>query len=457
MYCLCFLSLSWGLIVFCSSPLLTWAISKYSNGQLIAAEARITPKLDILVDKLDFDLYEIKGGIPDVAGYSRAVKLAWSLKSGEPLIKLSVGPTTIRGIGSFNKTSIFTQNLKDFDFSNVLLNLNVSQLNFENFGTVEEVKAKATLITDLLDITDLSFNASELNLAYFGEYLANGVNGQLKRLSLVMPLGQQNMRISLKSRRVHLVEPSLNVIDLAGDVELFPEEVNISLSIQALNSLRGLGDLSGINIEGSFPTDSNNSNGEVKAKIDFVRLLEDQITFKDVNSELVNNFEKKWWISIAANTEKSEVWSNKVYYGVVPEASVRVKVDFDNEIDEIQSNFSFATANSEAALVRGEGEIEASLINKEALFFCSNLECEFRDINLNYSLFIENEKIEGFSKCDNGPCSINNMTNIASTTKTIEFFNALKNQNLLNPFLVFYLQSAFLSGEKSGKGHEIKF
>ena len=84
------------------------------------------------------------------------------------------------------------------------------------------------------------------------------------------------------------MEPSLNVIDLAGDVELFGGKY---FSRHPGACHRGLGDLNGINIEGSFPPDSNKSNGEVKAKIDFIRLLEDQITFKDVNSELVNNFE----------------------------------------------------------------------------------------------------------------------------------------------------------------------
>ena len=38
----------------------------------------------------------------------------------------------------------------------------------------------------------------------------------------------------------------------------------------------------------------------------------------------------------------------------------------------------------------------ASLVNKEALFFCSNLECEFRDINLKYSIYIR-KKIQGYS------------------------------------------------------------
>ena len=46
---------------------------------------------------------------------------------------------------------------------------------------------------------------------------------------------------------------------------------------------------------------------------------------------------------------------DNIYYGVVPEASVRMKVDFDNKIDAIQSNFSFATADGEIALARGGG------------------------------------------------------------------------------------------------------
>ena len=60
MYGLCFMSLLWAVVVFFGAPFFTWAILKYSDGQLIPSQVRVSPKLDILAEKLDYEFKETK-------------------------------------------------------------------------------------------------------------------------------------------------------------------------------------------------------------------------------------------------------------------------------------------------------------------------------------------------------------------------------------------------------------
>ena len=74
-----------------------------------------------------------------------------------------------------------------------------------------------------------------------------------------------------------------------------------------------------------------------------------------------------------------------------------------------------------------------------------------------YFIDVGGERIDGTTNCLRKPCSIQNMSSKVTTSKTTEFFFSLRDQQLLNPLVLLFLRSAFLSGKQSGQGHEIEF
>ena len=456
MYSLCFVSLFWAVVVFFGAPFFTWAIVKYSDGQLIPSQVRVSPKLDIIVEKLDYEVKETKN-MPAISGYSRAVKFIWSVRKGSPFLQLSFGPTALKDMGSADRISLYTSEIRDFELSKIHLNLKASNLDVEKTGTAKEVTMDGILRVDQSELTDLSLNAFELDLNYHGSYFMAALEGHLDRLSLVVPLSQQILATSLMADSIQLAEAGIDIMDVSGDVDFFNSGAKFSLNIETLKELNLQGDFKNIKTDGIVFTQDNRIESKFKTQVNSVSIFDERLGFRNVNAELIQDFSKNWSLNISAATLKSEIWFENMFYGTMPEASILIAASFDEKMGRLKSNVSFENNMEKGERIFGGGEISVALVTADQVFDCYSQKCDVKDITAKYFIDVGGERIDGTSKCRRKPCSLLTMRSRAVTSKTAEFFFGLRDQNLLNPLVLLFLQSAFLSGKQSGQGHEIEF
>ena len=450
------MSLLWAVVVFFGAPFFTWAILKYSDGQLIPSQVRVSPKLDILAEKLDYEFKETKN-MPAISGYSRAVKFIWSVKKGSPFLQLSIGPTVLKDVGSVDRITIYSSEIRDFELSKILLNLKASNLDIEKTGTAKEVIMDGVLKMDRSELTDLSLNALELDLNYHGSYFMAGLEGHLDRLSLAVPLRQQILAASLMTDSLNLAQAGIDILDVSGKVDFFNSGAKFSLNIEALKELNLQGDFKKIKTEGIVFAQDDKSESKFKTWVNSVSFFDKRLGFRNVNAELLKDFSKNWSLNISAATLKSEIWFENFFYGTMPEASILITASFDEKMGRLKSKVSFENNKEKGERIFGIGEISAALVTADQVLDCYFLECNVRDISVKYFIDVGGERIDGTSSCGREPCSIQTMSSRVATSKTTEFFVGLRDQNLLNPLFVLFLQSAFLSGKQSGQGHEIEF
>ena len=334
------MSLFWAVVIFFGAPFFTWAILKYSDGQLIPSQVRVSPKLDILVEKLDYEFKETKN-MPAISGYSRAVKFTWSVRKGRPFLQLSIGPTALKDVGYADRISVYSSEIRDFDLSNILLNLKASNLDVEKTGTAKEVIMDGILRVDRSELTDLSLNAFDLDLNYHGSYFMAALEGHLDRLSFAVPLSQQILATSLMTDSLHLAEAGIDVIDVNGKVDFFNSGAKFSLNIGTLKELNLQGDFKKIKTEGSIFSQDNRSESKFKTQVNSVSIFDKWLGFRNVNAELIQDFSKNWSLNISADILKSEIWFENMFYGTMPEASVLIAASFDEKMGRLKSNVSF--------------------------------------------------------------------------------------------------------------------
>ena len=97
LYTICFVSLTWGAILFSGPILIKKIIDIYSNGQVVASDITITPELNIKIGRLDYSL-KVSDGRGHRQGFSRSISVFWSVLGQQPLMEAQFGPTILKNI-----------------------------------------------------------------------------------------------------------------------------------------------------------------------------------------------------------------------------------------------------------------------------------------------------------------------------------------------------------------------
>ena len=74
LYIICFLCLSWGAAIFAGPTFLKSFIKSYSNGQLNAYSITVTPKLNVVIGRLEYTKMDASGS-SYLDGFARSVKV----------------------------------------------------------------------------------------------------------------------------------------------------------------------------------------------------------------------------------------------------------------------------------------------------------------------------------------------------------------------------------------------
>jgi hypothetical protein len=152
----------------------------------------------------------------------------------------------------------------------------------------------------------------------------------------------------------------------------------------------------------------------------------------------------------------TEIKLGNRYLGSAPDAS------FDTDIDlsvtggdlQISGGAGFAAAVDPVKL---DLRFNGTVANVDRPLVCIITACEVSDVAYEYNLHIEDEKLNGTSRCQDLFCSSGGSAHELSTTDTNKFFANLQNLKLISPLILGGAYAQMLQGIAVGAGHKINF
>ena len=124
LYLICIGSIGWSILVIAGPPIIKRLILEYSDGALIPAGIKVTPQLDININRIDFIFRNSLTG-SSIEGFSRAGEISWSFFKEKPLIEINLGPSLVRSYGSADSLNIYTPSFQEIDWQNIHLISNI--------------------------------------------------------------------------------------------------------------------------------------------------------------------------------------------------------------------------------------------------------------------------------------------------------------------------------------------
>ena len=367
LYLTCAASFGWSILFFTGPTVLKWAISYYSDGQIIPSNVSVSPRFDVKIGRLNYD-FEGSSSSLDLTGFSRAVKVSWSLDNDQFFLKLEAGPTFIENLGRADEIEV---KVPELNLKETPIAIRARNVQSETFPTIREFTLSGILIAESSSIKDLSVEMFDLT-----EGIVNSGNLELIRLetklldlseSAVTPSGSWFTDIgSINSMRDVFREPVL--ISLREGI-LFDEKL----------SLKKLG-----------------------IEVDFTSL-------ELARARLNGYFSLK------------DIQLNSFFVGDLPNGMFDAEILLDVSKLIITSNGNFDFSSGENAELTGDAALTMSLGPEETSAACTIFDCDITQFSTEYKLYSEAERLSGVTSCSQTPCEAGNITHRFTTSNTQNF------------------------------------
>lgn len=452
LYVISTLSLLWAGLIFVGPTVIKSLVSTYSNNQFVASNVIVTPRLDIKISRLDFELRGDKNKIQR-RGFSRSVDIVWSFSKYRPFVDVKVGPTLIDNIFSVDNFVIQTPSFASVDFEEIILNAAVHNLETQSFGNAEKLNLEATYQTNTGLIRDLSFYISSVDFSSRKSLVSEGLFAKITELNPKVPLYDQPIMLEVSADLFDSIKYNANFRNLAGLLIVDGDEIEFKIDAQPYNFMKMERSLSQLKIKGKY------------SKTAFLENL--QIQMLDKSSGVV--FQNNLSISLNASNIKADAYDlqilgsvkpfdlviNEKFVGQIPESKFQINMDINTSELEINAIPEVEIKNLYGPNIGGNGQLRAKINDLEKLFNCLELECILLNLDFDYKFTEGQQWFRGSSACYSPPCNLSNMSHTFSTSNTAEIFSVINQSRFLNPLYSIYLYSFIIAGDKVGNGHEI--
>ena len=447
--------LGWSTLLFSGPSIVKFFANKYFGDELVIDNIKMSPKLHMTIGEISFKRLDTSNeAILDIT--ARGISISWSISSKEPVLYVSIGPTTFEGMLGFDSA------LFDFSFENVF--------SWENF--------KATATAKLNDLTGLG-NVAELDLSWHTKRnfaVLENVNFSTPNIFMKAPF-----HTSLQSVRGYVDSIDLNksVFEQsnASSVWLdkivgFDDQYFIkNTGIEITNNFGRFGlDLTAPAMYGA---DDNWEIYRVKLVANF--LTDNRIEFENINFK-IGEFISRVPVTNISSLEGAIVSENNRYVTNVSgmledivfktgELTVMQLKDGSFEIDaEINRNTLgpdvdgiFELSLSVEPNIVFEGGYELFLLGEEFFAACAQLECLVQAMKIDYKIKVGLERLYGVAFCPSIPCRKPESSFKVTSSNTQSLFNNLIASKLFNPIALAIIYNTFQSGKRLGLGHEVIF
>ena len=191
LYFICVASIGWSVLVFGGPPIIKKLIFGYFDGAVVPTGVTVSPRLDVSISRLEFNFQnEIAG--QHIEGFSRAMKLAWSLFGEKPFLELSLGPSLVKDFASVDRVKLYTPPFHKIDWQNIPWSANIGALSVGSFSKMDSVTLAGNLNLGTKKVSNISVDADMLKAKNDSwNYSASVITGEVSELNFKVSLSEQ--------------------------------------------------------------------------------------------------------------------------------------------------------------------------------------------------------------------------------------------------------------------------
>lgn len=454
LYLICTLCLGWSVLVFGGPALIKWTIISYSDGRVIPSNITVTPKLDVRISRVDFDLSDEDVSQP-FRGFSRSVNVDWSLFNDQAFLEVHLGPTVLENTMRAKRIKLHTLSYQDIDFDKILFDIEVENFSANNFGRAAIFNGQSFYIPEKSMISDLSFELSDLVSERTGSWEVELIEGTVKDFSLNIPSDEQNVLLNFSAEQTSSAIYKSHASSITGDITVRGEEFGFDLNIAEMLFTDFGGTFGPIKTVGSIDDEGYLNQLQIEA---LKGVLDDHsLSFSSVSADISKNGPKIYKALLAASIDKVDLTFEDSYWGSLPGSRIDIELNLDEAASTIIATTNLNFTNTKVPNVTGLGQLDAKLQNDADLWDCTPAQCALSKFRFNYQIDIDQEWITGESVCASDNCEFGDIKNTITTSDTTRVFEALGRSKMLNPFILAYIYAAISAGESAGRGHQIEF
>ena len=460
LYVLLFSCFIWGTVLLAGPSLLKYMVATTFGDTVILYNLRVTPKLKVLVSRIDITDARTQGIILDGSIRSVEIKIKDFFKL-KPMLSISIGPSQLNQFGSIGKADANIYFPAGSFFSKGNIELELIELTSKNTFSSDSITISGIIDFrngSLVDAKLAAQNFEENNDFYFSFPSLQGSlsNWYFFNDNIVLPeaIKMELPEVKFPLLGVHLKDTSINS-ELSGD------KYNI-----IFNSGKVYGDNNGYLAEGvsaDILVERYNARIIQNMKLDIYSLNLVSSSFLengeviDLSMLLSKNSDSNYDLVANGRIKGAELMINKLPVVDLSGSSFKIATSHmpKNDISStLNTALTLFSENKNAFSLNADASIE---LNERDAMKCLAGICVFSNFFLNYDLVALEDRLKGNLSCSIIPCKGENMQHRLQTINTASFFESVKSLEIFNPVFLVFLYRNLLAGQKIGLGHSLKF
>lgn len=435
LYFSCIISIGWSILVFTGPSALKWLIVYNSDGRVNPTNISLTPSLDINVAKIDF-FFEPAGSSQSFSGFSRSVKIDWSILGDKPFIDITLNKLMIENFAFVEDLNISTPALREINFGNIPFHLETGKIEINKFGKFNGLSLMATYEKKENSIRDLSFSFFEPHSLGNTSWAAENLVGFISQVELQKPIKKQELKIHAKISDVLIQKHNSSVEEVIGDLTTFDSKMDYNLQFKKVNLAELNTKIQKVNAVGSF----ENGFQPKETLIEFLEGYVGEVNRFDFLKTRIREIKtNKYEALIDGQLGTLEIANDNYYIGTLSQSKFIFDVEFTKNFSDINGDLSLTLENTDDVKINGLLSIDAELVSPGGFLGCFSLNCEFSDLNSSYQITLGDEWVRGKVSCLDRLCIGENLDYDISASDTNKVINIVKNSQAVNPLALYYL------------------
>lgn len=459
LYLIFFGCVIWGAVLIGAPSALKFIINKTFGESVTLYNLRITPKLDILISRIEIsDLeYQNKSIDGSIRSLETQITGFFNLK---PTLNVSSGQIRLNDAVSIDKAKA------SFSFPGISLaseaNLNVelTEIISHDLFSSKYLTARGRIDVQKRMLTDANITAQNVSALKDLAFKSSSVTGSLSNWDLsrdeTFPPNSLNLEfqnLKFPTRKIYADHATLSS-DLLGDkysVVVKSDELmvdNYYLAREVFVYLTAASpDID--NIE-EFKLNANSIN------LPRSRFLETGEAI-NLSIDLLKNNNLEYDLFANAKLIEAKFTADDLPIANLPSSTVEISSKYTSDGDfssKIKTEFKL---KSETELFIGMDAIAAVDISGNNIFDCTMDTCVFSNFSLDYDLMAHQGKLSGYLDCPRFPCKGSAVEHKIVTNNTASFFESASKSRIFNPIFLAFIYGNLLDGEQVGDGHSFRF
>ena len=454
LYLICVFCVSWSVLFFGGPVIVKWFVLSYSDQKLVPSNIRISPKFDINIGRVDFVIDDAPV-VGRASGFSRSVRVSWSLLDTKPFLTLQAGPTFLENVFVSDTLSLRTLPFSAINFEQLVFELEATDLSADHFGSVKKIKVLGTLKKNLGKLANLSSEFTSVSSKEPNLWGLNTVTAEVDEIDLKLSLYNQSLAGTLSADQLSSTRYGLDTAAVKSNFVLKDSSLEFESNIENLGLYNPDGEIDKVYIDGDYDFE----NFLWKAQLDLAGGFfgGGSFEFSSLTTNLSKLNSENYEALIEADVKDFEISSQNQYLATIPPSNVKGKFYLDRANVRVRAESELRVKDPDYTEITGQLQMLTKFDQWVALLDCLHKPCRPSELLLEYKLNLDEEIMSGQSLCLERPCMLSEMGYVIETSHTGKVFQKLSTEKIFNPIILATLYSVVISGEVKGPGHKIKF